>query len=207
VDVTDQLAAASDRAHQARTTGQDSRDEMADVSALVAQQRRREEWVSRHRDEIATWSRLEKEVQRYEYRLGQAATYTQPGHVTALLGPLPERVGHVERWQAAAGAIEAYRSRWNLTGTATVGPEPVDPEQRAHWHKTVAVVGATGYLTRDESFGEGSDHASLASHWETTVATELERAEDQSVASNSTPTATRDRARDFGRGSADGFGL
>jgi len=207
VDVTDQLAAASDRAHQARTAGQDSRDEMADLTALVAQQRRRDEWVSRHEEEIATWSRLEREVQRYEYRLGQAATYTQPGHVTALLGPLPERVGHVERWQAAAGAIEAYRSRWNLTGTATVGPEPVDPEQRAHWHKTVAVVGAAGYLTRGDSFCDGSERSSLTSHWEVIVATDLERGAEQTVPSDSTPAATRDRDRDFGRGSADGFGL
>ena len=53
----------------------------------------------RHRDEITTWSRLDRDVRRYEYRLGQAASYTQPEHVTALLGPLPERIGHVERWQ------------------------------------------------------------------------------------------------------------
>ena len=205
VDVTDQLAAASDRAHQARTTGRDTQDAMADVSALVAQQRRRDEWVARHEEEIATWSRLEREVQRYEYRLGQAATYTQPGHVTALLGPLPESVSGVERWQAAAGAIEAYRTRWNVTGTATVGPEPANPEQRAQWDKTVAIVGAAGYLTRNDSFGEGSEHASLAFHWDAAVAAEVERVDDQTVPSP--PTPTRDRDRDFGRGSADGFGL
>jgi hypothetical protein len=34
---------------------------------------------------------------RYQYRLGQAASYTQPEHITAFLGPLPERVGQVER--------------------------------------------------------------------------------------------------------------
>lgn len=207
VDVTDQLAAASDRAHQARRTGRDTQGAMADVSALVSQQRRRDEWVARHEEEIATWSRLEREVQRYEYRLGQAATYTQPAHVTALLGPLPERITHVERWQAAAGAIEAYRSRWNVTGTATVGPEPVDPEQRAHWHKTVAVVGAAGYLNRDESFADGSERSSLTSHWEVSVATDLERGEEQTVPSASTPAATRDRDRDFGRSSVDSFGL
>ncbi|HVA05159.1 MAG TPA: hypothetical protein VNG12_00290, partial [Acidimicrobiales bacterium] len=207
VDVTDQLAAASDRAHQARTTGRDTRGPMDDVPALVSQQRHRDEWVARHEEEIATWSRLEREVQRYEYRLGQAATYSRPGHVTALLGPLPERVGHVERWQAAAGAIEAYRSRWNLTGTATVGPEPADPEQRTHWRKTVAVVGAAGYLTRDESFGDGSERSSLTSHWEVSVAADLERGEEQTVPSASTPAATRDRDRDFSHSSVDSFGL
>ena len=125
--------------------------EEADVSALVARQRRRDEWVASHRDEITAWSRLERDVRRYEYRLGQAASYTQPEHVTALLGPLPERVGHVERWQSAAGAIEAYRTRWNIAGPAALGPEPADPEQRAHWDKTVAMVGAAGFLTAGDT--------------------------------------------------------
>jgi hypothetical protein len=110
-DVTDELAAASDRAHHARIHGVDAQSAEVDVSALVASQRRRDEWVASHRDEITTWSRLERDIRRYEYRLGQAAGYTQPEHITALLGPLPERVGHVERWQSAAGAVEGYRSR------------------------------------------------------------------------------------------------
>ena len=60
---------------------------------------------------------MEDVLRRYEYRLGRAAAYTSPGHVTDLLGPLPDRLAATERWQAAAGAIEAYRSRWNVTDT------------------------------------------------------------------------------------------
>src|ERR1035437_9293481 len=52
------------------------------------------------------------------------------------LDPLPERITDVERWQTAAGAIEAYRSRWDLDGTVAVGPEPAEPEQRAHRDRT-----------------------------------------------------------------------
>ena len=168
LDVTDELAAASDRAHYARVAGKDTRSALADVSALVAEQRRRNDWVASHRDEITTWYQLERDVRHYEYRLGQAASYTQPEHVSSLLGPLPERVRHVERWQCAAGAIEAYRTRWNITGSATLGLEPADPEQRAHWDKTVAIVGTAGFLaagaTRDGRIRTGIAGSSVGEH-------------------------------------------
>jgi hypothetical protein len=136
------------------------------VSALVAVQRRRDQWVASHRDEITAWAQLERDVRRYEYRLGQAASYIQPGHVTALLGPLPERLGHVERWQSAAGAIEAYRLRWSITGAATLGAEPVDPEQHAHWDKTVAIVGTAGFLAAGDTREGESERSALAMQWE-----------------------------------------
>ena len=122
--------------------------------------------MASHRDEIATWSRLDRDVRRYEYRLGQAASYAQPEHVTALLGPLPERVGHAERWQTAAGAIEAYRTRWSIAGSATLGPEPADPEQRAHWDRTVAIVGTAGFLAAGDTREGGSERTSLATRWD-----------------------------------------
>ena len=182
LDVTDELAAASDRAHYARVAGQDTRSALADVSALVAEQRRRNDWVASHRDEITTWYQLERDVRHYEYRLGQAASYTQPEHVSSLLGPLPERVRHVERWQCAAGAIEAYRTRWNITGSATLGPEPADPEQRAHWDKTVAIVGTAGFLTAGDTRAGGSERASLAARWENIHTANRERDDDLSIA-------------------------
>jgi hypothetical protein len=188
-DVTDELAAASDRAHQARIDGRDARSAQADVAALVAEQRRRDEWVASHRDEITAWSRLEKDVRRYEYRLGQAAGYTQPEHVTGLLGPLPERVGHVERWQSAAGAIEAYRTRWKIAGPTTLGPEPADPEQRAHWDRTVALVGAAGFLTAVGDVREGgSEWASLATRWENLHTVNREPNDDRSIVRSPIPS-------------------
>ena len=93
---------------------------------MAAAQRLRNQWVARHQEEITRWSQMEGTIRRYEYRLGRAATYTSPKHLTDLLGPLPERLAATERWQTAAGAIEAYRSRWNITDTTTIGPEPTD---------------------------------------------------------------------------------
>ena len=187
-DVTDELVAASDRAYHARIDGRDTRSAEADVSALVAVQRRRDEWVAFHRDEITTWSQLERDVRRYEYRRGQAASYIQPDHVSSLLGPLPERIGHVERWQSAAGAIEAYRTRWNITGAATLGPEPADPEQRAHWDTTVALVGTAGFLTPGDKREGGSERASLAARWENIHTVHREREDDLSVAGSPVPS-------------------
>jgi hypothetical protein len=208
-DVTDELAAASDRAHHARAAGRDAGKAEADVSALVARQLRRDEWVAANRDEITTWYRLERDVRRYEYRLGQAAGYTQPEHVTAFLGPLPERVGHVERWHSAAGAIEAYRTRWNIPGRATLGPEPADPEQRAHWDTTLAMVGAAGFLTPGDTREGGSERVSLAVGWENIQIANRELSDDHSIAKS--PVASpmslwpdeSDRDRDFD----SGFGL
>ena len=173
------------------------------------EQRRRDEWVASHRDEITTWSRLERDVRRYEYRLGQAASYTQPEHVTALLGPLPERVGHVERWQSAAGAIEAYRTRWNIAGPATLGPEPADPEQRAHWDKTVAMVGTAGFLTAGDTRAGGSERASLATRWENIHTANRERDDDRSIAGSPVPSPASlwPDEPDFDNGLDDGFSL
>jgi hypothetical protein len=116
-----------------------------DVTNLVAAQRRRNAWVGRHQAEIARWSWLERGLRRHEYRLGQAAAYSHPDHTAAVLGPLPERIAGVERWQSAAGAIEAYRVRWNVTTPDALGPEPLDPEQCAHWQRAVGVIGSAGF--------------------------------------------------------------
>ena len=167
MDVTEQLAATADRAIQSRLAGHDPQVAMADLSALAALQRHREEWISRCHDEITTWSQLEKDVRRYEYRLGQVAAFIQPDHVRSLLGPLPERISQVERWQAAAGAIEAYRTRWNVSGTQSLGPEPTDLEQRSHWEKTVEIVGAAGFLVGNQTSDPASEKASLSARWET----------------------------------------
>jgi conjugative relaxase-like TrwC/TraI family protein len=208
-DITDELAAASDRAHSARVAGQDAKSAGADLAALVAQQRLRDEWVASHRDEITAWARLESDLRRYEYRLGQAASYTQPEHVTGLLGPLPEHVGRVEKWQTAAGAIEAYRTRWNIAGSATLGPEPADPEQRAHWATTIAIVGTAGFLTGESSREDGPERASLAMGWEDLRAANREPVDGRSIAASPVPSPESlwadepDIYRDFD----SGFGL
>ena len=113
-DVTRQLADAYLRPLDTSSAEQSQPGADDDVKTLLAAQRRREAWVGRHATEIETWSRLDQDLRRHEYRLGQAAAYSQPDHTTAVLGPLPERITGVEQWQSAAGAIEAYRSRWGV---------------------------------------------------------------------------------------------
>ncbi len=206
-DVTDQLAAAYDRTRHAQATGRDAHAALEDLSVFAAAQRRRNEWATRHQDEITTWSQLDRAVRRNEYRLGQAASYSRPEHVTALLGSLPEHITEVERWQAAAGAIEAYRTRWNVIGTASIGPEPSDPDQRAHWKKTVAAIGMAGFLSPGESPGVESEREVLASHWEGVQATDRLQEDDRTIPTAPVLHATRNRDMDLDRSLDDGFGI
>ncbi|HTW98842.1 MAG TPA: AAA family ATPase, partial [Acidimicrobiales bacterium] len=134
-------------------------------SADIHAQRHLKAWVARHQDEIERWSCLDRGLRRHEYRLGQAAGYTEPEHVTAVLGPLPERIAQVERWQSAAGAIEAYRARWNVSAADALGPRPLDPEQFAHWHRAVSVIATAGFALPPGP-GSGPDDAWLSSVWD-----------------------------------------
>ena len=152
-DVTDQLAAAMVRDQRARATGHNQAESAQELARMAAAQRARNLWVDRHQEEISRWSQMEGALRRYEYRLGRAATYTSPRHVTDLLAPLPDRLAAIERWQTAAGAIEAYRSLWNVADTMTMGPEPSDPEQRDHWRTAVATIGAAGFLSSQGCWG------------------------------------------------------
>jgi conjugative relaxase-like TrwC/TraI family protein len=205
-DVTDQLAAAMERDQWARITIRNRAGAAQDLARLAAAQRDRNQWVDRHQEEISRWSRTESVLRRYEYRLGRAAAYSAPEHVTDLLGPLPDRLAATERWQAAAGAIEAYRSRWNVTGETTIGPEPADPEQRDHWRTAVAAVGAAGFLG-DQGWPEnGSERGSLVSHWEAMREADRARDEkdiDRTDSLDDDPPLSRDRDRDRG----SGFGM
>lgn len=150
-DVTDELAAAFDRQQDDRASAQAGQWGTSDPSVLAEAQRRRNQWAARHRDEITTWSQLDGTVRRYEYRLAQAASYSRPEYLTRFLAPLPESITATERWQAAAGAIEGYRTRFDVTSPQALGPEPGDPEQRAHWQNTIATVGSAGFLNPDGS--------------------------------------------------------
>ena len=205
-DVTDQLAAAMERDQWARITFRNRAGAAQDLARLAAAQRARNQWVDRHQEEISRWSRTESVLRRYEYRLGRAAAYSAPEHVTDLLGPLPDRLAATERWQAAAGAIEAYRSRWNVTGTTTIGPEPADPEQRDHWRTTVAAVGAAGFLGDQGSPGNGSERGSLASHWEAMQEADRARGE-QNIDRTDSLDDDWSPSRDSDRSLGSGFGM
>jgi conjugative relaxase-like TrwC/TraI family protein len=170
-----------------RAVGRESHPEPRDLATLAAAQRHRNAWIARHQEEITTWYDLEGTIRRHEYRLGQAAAYSRPEHVTDLLGSLPHRVSDVERWQRAAGAIESYRSRWNVSSEGVLGPEPISPDQAAHWNQTVATVDSAGSINRSDTPESGSDHESLATRWETIQDVDLQRHNDRRLERSPVP--------------------
>ena len=176
----------------------------------------RQWWITEHREDVNTWARLDDALRRHEYRLGQAAAYSRPEHVTNLLGPVPTSLTDTERWQTAAGAIEAYRARWAITGEQTLGPEPSDPEQRSHWSRTVATVGDTGFFGGERRAATGSEHEHLASHWRHVEKAERRHEREEYQRRHQAPEPTRHRDRDdddrrrdrsSGRDRGGGFGL
>jgi len=179
-----------------------------DVKNLLAAHRRREAWVGLHATEIETWSQLDRDLRRHEYRLGQAAAYSQPDYTTAVLGPLPERITGVERWQSAAGAIEAYRERWGIDCSDALGSKPPDPKQRAHWQRAVVAIESAGFVAPGSWDGD-LDQPWLASLWDRLHALDAARPDagrDMSPLPEP-PTFAWVRDSDPGRDFADGFGL
>jgi conjugative relaxase-like TrwC/TraI family protein len=206
-DVTRQLADAylrpldTSNAEKSRPGAED------EVKTLLAAQRRRETWVNHHLTEIETWSRLDRDLRRHEYRLGQAASYSQPDHTTEVLGPLPERITGVERWQSAAGAIEAYRIRWGVDNSDALGPEPLDPEQRAHWQSAVGAIESAG-------FAPGSSESKLDQLWLSSLWDRMDALDAAWADATRDVTPLREpppfswtRDNDSGRDLGDGFGL
>jgi conjugative relaxase-like TrwC/TraI family protein len=207
-DVTRQLADAYLRPLDTSSAEQSRPGTDDHVKTLLAVQRRREAWATAHRTEIETWSRLDRDLRRHEYRLGQAATYSQPDHTTAALGSLPERITSVERWQSAAGAIEAYRSRWGIDTSDALGPEPLDPEQRAHFQRALGSIESAGFTSPGGSEGE-LDQLWLSSLWSRVHALDASWTDaTREVEPPPEPLPfSWSRGGDSGRDLGDGFGL
>lgn len=179
-----------------------------EVTNLDATQRRHVAWAGRHQAEIGQWTQLEQDLRRHEYRLGQAAAYSQPEYTVATLGPLPERISGAERWQFAAGAIESYRVRWNVTDTDALGPEPLDPERRAHWERALSTLGSAG-LGAACGPREGPDEAWLRLLWDRVHVLDTSptaQASDVAFMSEAGPFASIGDV-DVGQNFDDGFGL
>jgi hypothetical protein len=178
----------------------------------------RQAWITEHREDFNTWARLDDALRRHEYRLGQAAAYSRPEHVTRLLGPVPTSLTETERWQTAAGVVEAYRSRWEITGEESLGAEPADPEQHSHWSRAVATIGDTGFFGGERSAGTDPEHEHLASHWRDVEQAERRHEREEYERRFPAPEPTRHRHRDrddddrrrdrsSGRDRDGGFGL
>jgi hypothetical protein len=207
-DVTRQLADAYLRPLDTSSAEQSGPGADDDVKTLLAAQRRREAWVTAHRTEIETWSRLDRDLRRHQYRLGQAAAYSQPDYTTAVLGPLPERITGVEQWQSTAGVIEAYRSRWGVDTSDALGPEPLDPERRAHWQSAVGTIESDGFVPPGSSESK-LDQLWLSSLWDRMDALNAAWADATRDATplREPPPFSWARDSDSGRDLGDGFGL
>ncbi len=133
---------------------------------MAAAQRARNHWVDRHQEEISRWSQMEGALRRYEYRLGRAATYTSPSHVTDLLGPLARPPG---RYRTLAGGGRCHRGlsipleRHGYGRSAPSRPTP----------SSVTIGVRPWPLWERQDFSAAKDPAmvesergSLAAHWE-----------------------------------------
>jgi len=200
VDVTRQLADAHLRRLDAPAL-EGERFGNGETAALVAAQRRHDAWIDRHRSELARWSALDRQLRLREYRLGQAAAYTRLEHLASLLGPLPERVSEVERWQSSAGAIEIYRARWNVTSPEPLGPEPSEPVQHGHWRSTFTALSSAGFGS--SAVRAPSDDPWLASMWERVHVLDTIRP----IVAPDPPVASGDRSLAWARGVEPGWDL
>lgn len=177
------------------------------LADLLAAQCQREAWIADHRQEIEAWPRLD--LRRLEYRLGQSASYDQPDHTTALLGPLPDAIAGIERWQRAAGAIAAYRIWWGIDAADALGPLPLEPEQRAHWGRATGIIASAGFDLPGGA-GDGVEETWLSSLWNRIEA--LDAAWSKAVGSErdrdvaAPPPFSWSHERDTGPDLAQGFG-
>lgn len=138
-----------------------------------------EAWLRRQSGVIERWQSIENELRRHEYGLGQGAAYNRPEHIVAFLGPLPEGLSAVERWQAAAGAVEAYRMRWQVDTADPLGPEPLDGDRRIHRHRAAAAV-ASARSGATVSGGAALDSEWVSALWDRVAALDGERSEPDS---------------------------
>lgn len=129
VDVTDQLAIAFDRVHRPveETPGSVELKVEVELAALAGDQQRHNRWLPANLVEITTWSELEAALHRHAYRLGQAAAYSQPDHVTALLGPLPERIHRGGALASSSRGSRGLRESLKHRSEAPDRSRPVEP--------------------------------------------------------------------------------
>src|SRR5205085_2761519 len=102
------------------------------AGALEEQVAARADWErdrAPDRDRLAALGRAVELRSRF---LGRAAAVSEPGYLTALVGPRPAGGDERRAWLAAATAVETYRDRWGVEdGARALGPEPGRDAPRA----------------------------------------------------------------------------
>jgi hypothetical protein len=83
------------------------------------------------REQLARYRTLDSRLAQRERLLGRAVRWEQPTWARTILGPLPASRAAEANWIAAAGAIAAYRERWDIA-TDTC-PRPTGGMQELDW--------------------------------------------------------------------------
>ena len=79
---------------------------------------RRDAWLRDH-PEVVAWEQAVGERIRARTRtLGEQAATAEPSHLRRVLGPVPLLPSLRDGWITAAGEIEAYRERWDVSAEA-----------------------------------------------------------------------------------------
>ena len=86
--------------------------------------------------ELVRYAAITAELDRRDLVERLALVVDPPPHLTAALGPVPERLDAREHWQQTAGRIERYREHYNITDPEqALGENPRELRQRSDWRQ------------------------------------------------------------------------
>jgi hypothetical protein len=106
---------------------------------LQAARERRDVWFADHADVFAYRDDLATQVADRRTLLALNAVSTAPGHLVALLGPVPDDLAARQRWANLAGGVEAYREEWDVDPDQ-VRTVPTDSVQYREWTTAVRSI-------------------------------------------------------------------
>ena len=106
---------------------------------LEAAREQRDTWFADHAEVFAYRDDLAGQVADRRRVLALNAVSTAPGHVVALLGPVPDEPSARQRWATLAGRVESYREEWDVDPDQIRTP-PVDGVQYREWTNAVRSI-------------------------------------------------------------------
>jgi len=143
------LDSATRRAHEADERG--DRPAAAREQVIAAHANQRLHQLGAHMDrldqrqqnppkwgepELVRYAAIADELERRDRVERLALLIDPPAHLTAALGPAPERLDARQRWQQTAERIERYRDHYNITDPEqTLGANPQELRQRSDWRQ------------------------------------------------------------------------
>ena len=123
--------------------GRDDRRRLQDLDdqqgKLEAAREQRLTWFADHADVFAYRDDLAVQVADRCKLLALNAVSTQPAHLVALLGPVPDDPSARQRWATLAGRVESYREEWDVDPDLIRTP-PTDGVQYREWTNAIRSV-------------------------------------------------------------------